>query len=59
MSVQKQSSDQTPGQASPQEGTLSGTEVKTFMNTSQIPKNVVASIRLPANIVDLLQSANG
>ena len=48
------------GQA-PQEGTLDGTEVKTFDNTSDIPSDadILASIRLPGNIGDLLSSATG
>ena len=44
------------------EGTsLVGTKVMTFANASEIPQDldVVASIRLPANIVDLIQSASG
>ncbi|XP_038051569.1 uncharacterized protein LOC119724541 [Patiria miniata] len=53
------SPDLPVGPGAPQEGTLAGTEVKTFENASDIPDDVVASIRLPANIVDLLQSSSG
>ena len=48
-----------PGQGATREGTLAGTEVKTFVNASQIPTERLASIRLPANVIDLLHSANG
>ncbi|XP_038051555.1 adhesion G-protein coupled receptor G6-like isoform X1 [Patiria miniata] len=46
-----------PAQGSPQEGTLAGTKVET-LNSSVIPKDldVLASARLPDNIIDLLQS---
>ncbi|XP_022088885.1 adhesion G-protein coupled receptor G6-like [Acanthaster planci] len=56
------STPQSPGQQDSsdgrQRGTLTGTEVKTFENASDIPKDVVAAIGLPANIVDLLQSSD-
>ncbi|XP_071797056.1 uncharacterized protein [Asterias amurensis] len=45
---------ESAGSRSPQEGSLDGTEVKTFTNASEVPKGVVASIQLPANINDLL-----
>ena len=52
---------QYAGQVQPQEGTLDGTQVMTFLNSKDIPRDidVLASIRLPGNIADLLQSANG
>ncbi|XP_022088720.1 uncharacterized protein LOC110978214 isoform X2 [Acanthaster planci] len=50
--------EQQPGQSLPTSGSLAGTEVKTVLNTSEIPEQVVASIRLPANIVDLIQAGN-
>ena len=52
---------QRAGRAPPHEGTLDGTEVITFSNGTDIPQDidVLASIRLPGSIVDLLQSANG
>ncbi|XP_022088888.1 uncharacterized protein LOC110978300 isoform X2 [Acanthaster planci] len=56
------STPQPPGQQDssdgPQKGSLAGTEVKTFENASDIPKDVVAAIRLPASIVDFLQSSD-
>ncbi|XP_038051558.1 hyalin-like [Patiria miniata] len=55
----KQSNVTHPAQGSPQEGTLAGTKVET-LNSSVIPKDldVLASARLPGNIIDLLQSPN-
>ena len=50
---------QQPGQGPPTAGSLEGTEVRTLLNTSEIPDDVVASIQLPANIHDLIQAANG
>ncbi|XP_038049960.1 adhesion G-protein coupled receptor G2-like [Patiria miniata] len=52
-----QSRDQ---QESSQETTLAGTHVRVFPNTSEIPDDVdvVASIQLPENIVQLLESTN-
>ncbi|XP_038052381.1 uncharacterized protein LOC119725091 [Patiria miniata] len=49
-----------PGQGSPQEGSLVGTEIKTFMDAYEIPKgiDVVASVQLPRNIVDSIRSAD-
>ncbi|XP_033630594.1 uncharacterized protein LOC117292594 [Asterias rubens] len=52
-SVQQESA----GSRSPQEGSLDGTEVKTFTNASEVPKDVVASIQLPASILDHLPPA--
>ena len=54
-SVQQESA----GSRSPQEGSLDGTEVKTFTNASEVPKDVVASIQLPASILDHLPPAFG
>ncbi|XP_038051560.1 adhesion G-protein coupled receptor G6-like isoform X2 [Patiria miniata] len=53
----KQSNVTSPGQGSPQEGTLAGTEVETLYS-SMIPKDldVLASARLPGNITNLLPS---
>ncbi|XP_071797059.1 uncharacterized protein [Asterias amurensis] len=48
---------ETAGSRSPQEGSLDGTEIKTFTNASEIPNDVVASIKLPANIIYLLRQA--
>ncbi|XP_038044139.1 adhesion G-protein coupled receptor G6-like [Patiria miniata] len=58
MSV-KQSNVTYPGQGSPQEGTLAGTEVETLYS-SVIPEDldVLASARLPSNIINLLPSPN-
>ncbi|XP_038077322.1 adhesion G-protein coupled receptor G6-like [Patiria miniata] len=55
----KQSNVTYPGQGSPQEGTLAGTEVET-LNSSVIPRDldVLASARLPGNIINLLPSPN-
>ncbi|XP_038052395.1 adhesion G-protein coupled receptor G6-like [Patiria miniata] len=49
-----------PGQGSPQEGSLVGTEVQTFMDSSNIPLSidVLASVQLPRNIIDLIQSSD-
>ncbi|XP_071797061.1 uncharacterized protein [Asterias amurensis] len=52
-SVQQESA----GSRSPQEGSLDGTEVKTFTDASEVPKDVVASIQLPASILDHLPPA--
>ena len=52
--AQKESAGSRP----PQEGSLDGTEIKTFTNASEVPKGVVASIQLPANINDLLPQGN-
>ncbi|XP_071797065.1 adhesion G-protein coupled receptor G7-like isoform X2 [Asterias amurensis] len=49
---------ETAGSRSPQEGSLDGTEIKTFTNASEIPNDVVASIKLPANIIYLLRQGN-
>ncbi|XP_071797063.1 uncharacterized protein [Asterias amurensis] len=49
---------ETAGSRSPQEGSLDGTEIKTFTNVSEIPNDVVASIKLPANIIYLLRQGN-
>ncbi|XP_038059975.1 uncharacterized protein LOC119730971 isoform X2 [Patiria miniata] len=49
---------QQTGQSSPQEGSLVGTKVTTVVNASEVPQDVIASIRLPANIVDLIQAGN-
>ncbi|XP_038058173.1 uncharacterized protein LOC119729609 isoform X2 [Patiria miniata] len=49
---------QQTGQSSPQEGSLVGTEVTTLVNASKAPQDVIASIRLPANIVKLIQAGN-
>ncbi|XP_038051570.1 uncharacterized protein LOC119724542 [Patiria miniata] len=49
---------QQTGQSSPQDGSLAGTKVTTTVNASEVPHDVIASIRLPANIVDLLQAGN-
>ncbi|XP_033630633.1 adhesion G-protein coupled receptor G4-like isoform X2 [Asterias rubens] len=49
---------ETAGSRSPQEGSLDGTEIKTFTNASEIPSDVVASIKLPANIMYLLRQGN-
>ena len=57
-SVSKKPSGREPGQVPPGQS-LSGTEVQTFTNTSQTPSDVLASVRLPANIIDLLQSSVG
>ena len=43
-----------PGQEPPREGSLSGTEARTFTNGSQIPKGVLASVRLPPSIIKVL-----
>ncbi len=50
VSVQQESA----GSRSPKEGSLDGTEIKTFTNASEVPKEVVASIQLPATILDHL-----
>ncbi|XP_038047601.1 adhesion G-protein coupled receptor G6-like [Patiria miniata] len=43
--------EQESGQSSPQEGSLVGTKVTTLLNASDdVPQDVIASIRLPANI---------
>ena len=54
-SVQQESA----GSRSPHEGSLDGTEVKTFTDASEVPKDVVASIQLPASILDHLPPAIG
>ncbi len=54
VSVQQESA----GSRSPKEGSLDGTELKTFTNASEVPKDVLASIQLPANINDLLPHGN-
>ncbi|XP_071797060.1 uncharacterized protein [Asterias amurensis] len=52
-SVQQESA----GSRSTQEGSLDGTEVKTFTDASEVPKDIVASIQLPASILDHLPPA--
>ncbi|XP_071788134.1 uncharacterized protein [Asterias amurensis] len=52
-SVQQESA----GSRSPQDGSLDGTEVKTFTDASEVPKDVVASIQLPASILEYLPPA--
>ncbi|XP_038051810.1 deleted in malignant brain tumors 1 protein-like [Patiria miniata] len=49
-----------PGQGSPQEGSLVGTEVQTIMGSNEIPKgiDVLASVQLPGSILHLIQSAD-
>ncbi len=51
---------QIPG-GSQERGSLEGTEVRTFNRTSEIPQDieVVASIQLPQNIGEILQSSTG
>ncbi len=55
VSVQQESA----GSRSPKEGSLEGTEIQTFTNASEVPKEVVASIQLPATILDLLPQSIG
>ena len=56
VSIQKQSTD---GKESPQDSKLDNTKIKIFTNTSEIPQDdVLASIQLPGNIIDLLPYGN-
>ncbi len=55
VSVQQESA----GSRSPQEGSLDGTEIKTFTNASEVPKEVVASIHLPTTILEHLPPSTG
>ena len=43
-----------PGPEPPLEGSLSGTEVQTFTSGSRVPADALASVQLPASIVDQL-----
>ncbi|XP_038052393.1 deleted in malignant brain tumors 1 protein-like [Patiria miniata] len=49
-----------PGQGSPQEGSLVGTEVQTFMDSNNIPLgiDVLASVQLPGKIIDSIESSD-